>query len=160
MKIRPRLASAALLALTCLAFGSLARASDERLRFDGLYVAPKVKDGVQYFKYLKFYRDGLVIGVSTVGRPKEIQAWFTPGNDNVPKGSYRATGVRISFSLISKAGTVDYVGEVTGNDIKLLKHSEINQNEGQEIYSFVELKAEQTVAADRGENAAPAERQR
>jgi hypothetical protein len=133
---------AVLLAVTCSAFGPLFAAADEHVRFDGLYATSKFQDGVRYSKYLKFLPDGVVMGVSTVGEPKDIQEWFNPKNENVGRGRYRLNGSRIWFSLTSKAGVVDYVGEVIGGDLQLFSHSQINQNEGEETYSFVEAKAE------------------
>jgi hypothetical protein len=139
IKLRARRARlAVLLTLVCAAFAPLLGAADEHVRFDGVYVTSKFQDGVHYFRYLKFHADGIVIGVSTVGEPKDIQEWFTPKNENAGKGRYRLNGGRIWFSLTSKVGVVDYVGDLIGGNIKLFSHSRINQNEGEETYSFVE----------------------
>jgi len=119
-------------------------ATDQLLRYDGVYQTPKFKDGVFYFKYLRFYPDGLVTGVSTPGKPEQIQKWFLPENANISTGKYSVDGNRISFSLKSSAGVVDFSGELAVDQIRLYSRSKINQNEGEEMYSFLTTKTEQT----------------
>jgi hypothetical protein len=76
--------SLALAALGC-SIAQAINATPALLRYDGVYRTSQFKDGVLYYKYLRFYPDGMVIGVSSVGGPEEIQKWFSSSNPRVGK---------------------------------------------------------------------------
>jgi hypothetical protein len=88
-----------------------------------------------YSMYLRFYADGAVIGVSSTGTPAQIRPWFrAPYNDN---GRYLVRGPRISFSLTSPAGRVDYDGVIDGSRLQLLSCSRINGRRSTDFYDRV-----------------------
>jgi hypothetical protein len=86
----------------------------------------EVDDGVKYYRYLRFYPDGTVIGVTSSGTPTDLKRWFhTPYQDT---GTYSLVGSMIKFSLTSPSGTVDYEGGIAGRVLTLNVHSQINDH--------------------------------
>lgn len=104
------------------------------IRLDGFYTCPQ-KD---FTKYLRFYRDGTVVSVSSTGTAKQISGWFTKENSTVSKGRCEVAGSRIEFSARSSEGTVDYAGTIGsgGEELHLHSHSQINGHEAYAVYRF------------------------
>jgi len=58
--------------------------------FNGLYVSKKMDNenaGDDYRSFLKFYKNGTVISVSSSGTPEEVSRWFKQGHQMVSEGS-------------------------------------------------------------------------
>ncbi len=110
-------------------------ASYVRLRFDGLYQSVQRHD---YWRYLRFYDDGLVLSVSSTGpEPSKIARWFSRENkEKNSHGTYSLTGRQIMFAATSTSGTVDYEGTVEGDTMVLKSYSHINGNRGVTQYDF------------------------
>lgn len=111
------------------------------VRVDGVYQSKKISD---YYSYLRFYADGLVIGVSSTGLPVHIAKWFNRGwseKSRESKGIYTVSGSNIKFSLTSSKGTVDHEGEIQGENLVLRSHSHINGYRGVYEYRFAQTDA-------------------
>jgi hypothetical protein len=111
------------------------------VRFDGVYSSKKMEndngDGYKY--YLKFYKSGTVISVSSSGTAEEISKWFKPGHEMVSEGKYEIDEDTISFTVKSKYGSVKYNGKIVSEEkLKLHSKSLINSKESDITYSFVE----------------------
>jgi hypothetical protein len=115
------------------------------LRFDGIYQSERTGD---YWYYLRFYPDGTVIEVSSTGQPNDLRQWFTKEHDGVSTGKVTLKGKRISFSAVSSAGSVDYDGELVGNQLRLHSYCHINEHRSNNLYVFVRWEAEQGAPAD------------
>jgi hypothetical protein len=83
-----------------------------------------VDDGVRFYRYLRFYPDGTVIGVTSSGTPTDLKRWFNKPYEST--GTYSFVGSRIKFSLTSPSGTVDYDGRIVRQVLTLHVHSHIN----------------------------------
>ena len=106
-----------------------------RIRFDGLYQA--AESGVT--SYLRFYRDSIVLSVSSTGNPVQVTQWFNKSNSKVSKGSYSLDDSRLTFSTTSSHGTVDYKGVIEGEKMILDTHSYVNGHRSKKTYSFVKV---------------------
>ena len=124
---------------------------DNPLRTDGVYQStPKIsedprlvyRDGtpvkLKWFTYLRFYDDGLVLGINTVDTPEGIVNSLNPHND-YDTGRYSLACNKIRFSLISREGTVDYTGFVEPERLVLDVDSHITGYKNTEAYTFVPL---------------------
>ena len=96
----------ALLGLSLLAIGVVAFLAIKpwerprptpRVRFDGVYQNKPGYDD-DFFRYIRFFPEGLVIDVSTPGEPHKIIRWFDEHNPNVGKGRYKISGNHIEFT--------------------------------------------------------------
>ena len=125
------------LAILILCGLGIAHSEGAKLRFDGLYQVRKEKEGFTYYKYLRFFADGTVIGVSSVGDPSQIREWFKIGNPNVSAGTVTESGGNIRFQLKSAAGIVRYAGIASINKLTITGTSEIDGSEVTEIYLFM-----------------------
>ena len=121
------------------------------LRYDGLYCGTEKESdkGVAYWSYLRFYPDGIVIEATTEGTPEEIRAWFSREHPSVSLGKVAIRGSHVSFSAVSVDGTVDYSGEIEGDQLKLDSYSHINQYRQKDVYVFIKWNTEQDVPPDR-----------
>lgn len=106
------------------------------LLFDGVYQSNLIDD-VWY--YLRFYPDGTVIHVTSASRPAELEAWFTKEHQGVSVGKVTLEDSRLSFSCVSRSGTVEYVGKISGHRIQLDSHSHINDYRQSIVYKFVKF---------------------
>lgn len=88
-----------------------------------------------FCKYFRFYPDGVVISVTTSGNPNEIKKWFR--RPYVDSGRYRIDGDKISFSVTSPEGTVDYNGVIRGSNLNLDVHSHINGYRSSRVWKWV-----------------------
>lgn len=104
------------------------------LRTDGIYQSKIKTDG--YWYYYKFYKDSLLISVTSEGKPKHIKKWFNQDKEFISKGKYRIKNDSIFFDSKDKNGTVNYKGEIMKNKILLYSESEINGYKKEEIYKF------------------------
>lgn len=88
-----------------------------------------------FCRYIRFYSDGTVIGVTTSGNPREIKPWFRkPYSDS---GNFEIKNRKIKFSLVSPQGKVDYEGVVQGSKLRLNIVSHINGNRSTEEFFWV-----------------------
>ena len=118
------------------------------LRFDGLYVSQShvSTTGTQllYYRYLRFYKDGAVISVSSTGLPHEVASWFSRDNTGTSAGTYTLKNESLVFftSLrVEDEGTiaelrVNYSGTVEEDCLKLHSRSLFNGHETVETYTF------------------------
>jgi hypothetical protein len=107
--------------------------TEPSVKVDGVY---QHKEGGNAY-YLRFFPDGEVISVTSTGTPKEIAKWFNKSSDAVSKGQYTISGPHIKFSSADADGTVDYEGEIKGDELLLKTYSHINGYRGSEEYKFV-----------------------
>ena len=108
------------------------------LRFDGLYASRLPVDPVFVsFSYFRFYEDGTVIESTVSGQRSADLPWFDRSNKTVGQGRYSLTGTSIEFCVRSKAGSVDYWGQIAGDALHLEFLSHINGNRGNDEYSFL-----------------------
>jgi hypothetical protein len=115
------------------------------VRFDGVYISNPSDDKEPYCHYLRFYPKGSVITVSTdcdQSSLSEIQEWFTFKNSGAKaagfsRGRAKIVDNKISFSAVSREGTVSYWGEIENDYIHLKNYSSINKNRSEDSYTFV-----------------------
>ena len=111
------------------------------LRFDGLYQSEKVDD---YWYYLRFHEDGVVLTASSTGTAKDVIRWLKNEKENaksrdIPQGQYETNGDRLVFSSTSSAGTVDYEGTIGKGVLKLNSYSHINRFRATRDYRFAQF---------------------
>jgi hypothetical protein len=110
----------------------------QAVRYDGLYQSEK-EDTAWY--YLRFYKDGTVLSVTSIGTPAQVARWLNKQYQDAGKGAYSIDGDHLKFSETSPSGTVDYDGTIIeGGKLKLNSHSHINDHRGTSTYQFVEQK--------------------
>lgn len=114
-------------------------AAGATLRVGGFYRTTKLAGGNRYYKYIEFFQNGSVIGVSTTGSPSEIRGWFVPGNPNVASGTYVLDGEHISFYLRYASGAVNYTGHVGARGLDLRASGESSVQDGIETYEYIGL---------------------
>lgn len=91
--------------------------------------------------YLRFYDDGRVIHVSSIGSPQDLANWFHWQSDNLSRGMFFIRGQEIALTATSEYGTVAYNGRIISPRSLILDHySFINGHIAHEQgYEFVEL---------------------
>lgn len=120
------------------------------LRYDGLYcyINDFDNNGLKDNFVLRFYEDGVVIGVSIEQRengkeyfPKE--SWFNRETESHNTGNYECVDDKISFTTADENGTVDYDGTIRQNQLVLDVHFNINDydelNREYVFYPFEEI---------------------
>ena len=110
------------------------------LQFDGVYQSEKYDN--QYWHYIRFYEDGIVLTISTAGTPLEIAVWFKKENietGNFSHGEFEVDDNHVVFSATSANGTGDHEGDVQEDTLTLESYSHINENRETRIYTFVKL---------------------
>ena len=106
--------------------------SNLEIRYDGLYC----RFYEDYTSYLRFYKDGTVISVSSTGSPEDLKKWFNAPYEN--SGTYSNVDNIISFETTSSVGTVSYHGKILKDRLVLDRHSYINGKDFKaEEYIFV-----------------------
>lgn len=118
---------------------SFSQSVNADLKYDGVYMSEeKVASDMttRYRSYIRFYPEGDVIVVSSTGRPEDLKKWFSKDHATVSKGKFTIQGNRISFSAVSSKGTVDYSGEIEGDQIRLNYYSHMNQRRDSTTYNF------------------------
>lgn len=99
------------------------------LRFDGLYFADKG----YYHSYMKFSADGTVVD----GHGEGI--WNNPAKVS-SSGRYEIHDSKITFTLHSSQGKVDYEGTIEKHALKLQWYSHINQSRGESVYRLMTVR--------------------
>lgn len=121
--------------------------SEIKLKFDGLYrtdiFLPDNYGEIPYFSYLKFYKNGEVIGASSTSDSSEkVSEWLKlgeGGSKNLSVGKYKIKENKISFTLEYENGRVDYEGIIQDNRIIFDTFSHItNFSENNKIYYFIQ----------------------
>ena len=118
------------------------------LKYDGVYRSGAKNNGLYLnnaknggstpsWHYLRFYPDGDVIAVSSIGQPEDLRNWFNKENPKLSHGKATIQGNRISFSTVLDQETVDYTGVIDGGQIRLDSYSHINQHRETDVVVFV-----------------------
>lgn len=105
----------------------------KKVKTNGVYQSQKTED---YWYYLKFVNDSVVISTSSTGKPKEIESWFKNSFEGISIGKYYMKNDSIFFSTTSKNGTVKYKGIILRNSMQLYSESLINGNTSEKKYKF------------------------
>ena len=108
------------------------------LQFDGLYFTKKnTSDDTNHYRYyLRFYKNGKVIGSASSGEPKDVMKWLNMQTNNLSLGEYVIKKNRISFDLKSELGEVSYKGEIFNKKLNLSSESKINGFKSTNQYKF------------------------
>ena len=126
-------------------------AADARLAIEGGRTVPSVpispltagiyvsSDG-EYTRYLRFYADGGVVGVTASGTPEQVGLWLGREHAAVSKGTFSTTAHHIEFVARTESGAVSYKGILTSPTRLILDvYSHINGNVSRATeYEFVE----------------------
>ncbi len=113
---------------------------DSKLKFNGYYVSSdESKHGVKFKKYLRFYQDKTVLGVSSSGKPSQIKSWFKKGSENLSVGTYTIKNDSLFFNLKSSYGEVIYKGKKTQNELLFFVDSKITNHQSFIKYKFLKL---------------------
>ena len=104
--------------------------------YEGLYISTQLEG--DSWNYIKLYRDGTVMAVTSSGNPKQVNTWFNKSHPAVSKGLYYVQNGTIQFSATSPAGTVDYRGKINKTHLQLHIHSRINGYENDVEYKLIE----------------------
>jgi len=111
------------------------------LRYDGLYFDP-YDDGTAGGTYLRFYPDGVVVSVHSIGAPQKVALWLTREHPNAAKGAYKIQGSKIAFSTTvvfrGKADPPDdFKGSIEDNGATLVLYGQDPKRSRK--YRFIEL---------------------
>lgn len=116
------------------------------VRVDGFYYHEKKNDNNYSTKFLHFNENGTVVGASVSGKridkiAHKVAEWLIPNENGIhSEGHYIIKGRSIKFSLTSETGTIDYEGEIRGeNELFLNVHSHINGYKSSSTYYFYKL---------------------
>ena len=114
------------------------------LRHDGMYI---YKEDL-YHKYLRFYEDGCVISVISLGEPSDVVNWFNRENAEDFKkysvGKYETNDRTVEFFTESESGKVNYNAVIRPDLLHTKSESLINGNKSEYDYKFIswnEIKA-------------------
>lgn len=80
------------------------------------------------WQYLRFYPDGMIICVSSIGTLEDLIKWFDLDAENVSKGIFKFVHKQVDFSCTSSMGTVQYKGIRIGDHWIVESRSYINGN--------------------------------
>ena len=114
------------------------------LHHDGLY---KYESTDNFVYYLRFFDDGTVLSTSfSLGEIEDGEAWQYLSKDNstnsesydeaVSRGDYSLSGSTVKFTTANTSGTVDYTGQIDGDEIRCDVYSHINNGQFSETYVF------------------------
>lgn len=103
------------------------------LRFDGVYQSKSQDSG---WTYLRFFPNGTVIYVHSIGSPDEIRGWFKPGLDGVDTGRFEVNGKQIRIEISPDSDSLRYRGVLEGNRINLSWEYGPNGLHGTEVFSL------------------------
>jgi len=121
-----------------LMIASARKVDAQELRYDGVYQ----EKNDDYCGYLRFYKEGIVISVSsTTSNINKLIKWFNLSNPNPDIGHFEISSQRITFSVTSSTGTVDYAGTIEENRLKLHAYSHINDKSFDDEYKFVKVES-------------------
>jgi hypothetical protein len=117
------------------------------VQYDGLYVSCVASEsgGDKYYSYIRFYEDGLVLDVVSSGTPRQVIKWLHRDAHNQSKGFFATYKdalfkEKIHFATTSQQGVVVYMGEITGDQLKLHSYSHINGYTASQEYKFKALR--------------------
>jgi hypothetical protein len=124
--------------------------ADSRLRYNGVYRSAKAATTTSgnVWKYLRFYSDGTVIEVTSLGEPEQIWKWFSKGHPHISAGKFMIEGNTLSFSTASAQGTVDFNGQIDGDQLHLDIYSHINQFRETSNYVFFKMSESHVLEGD------------
>jgi len=111
------------------------------VRYDGLYFN-HFDDGTLGGEYLRFYPDGTVVSVLSVGAPQKVALWLTREHPNAAKGTYKIQGTKITFSTTrvfrGKADPPDeFKGSIEENGATLILYAQDPKKSRN--YRFIQL---------------------
>ena len=119
------------LVLACFAFASAAQSST--IRFDGVYRAPvqppaswPVKPTKELFLYFRFYPDGSVVSLLSMGTPIEVAKFIRRNLEESGNGTYSISGDRLNFRVTTRHGSTIYSGKVHGDSLALRSYGSIS----------------------------------
>jgi len=107
------------------------------LQFDGVYYCEEE----EYTKYFRFYENGTVIGLTSIGKYNEkiLKNWSYENYDDII-GNYFLKNNSIYFSTYSGNNIIEYVGIINAESMILNSHSNINgKDENNKMYIFKKL---------------------
>ena len=114
---------AAVLCLLIFAAATAPAQAEEPLRYDGVYRSDQVDN---YWYYVRFYRNGTVITMSSTGGFNDIREYFGLGGNYVARGQWMRQGDRVVYNTRSKSGIVKYDGYVLSDGLSMDSESLIN----------------------------------
>lgn len=121
-----------------IALTAMSAHGQSQLSYDGYYHTVDSLSPYRY--YLRFYPDGVVIGVNTAGKPENLLPWFKKENKTPYKGTYTRKDGTLKFKMASEDGEVMYEGTIEpGNRLRLMVTSMINKFTGEEEYYFMKM---------------------
>jgi len=112
------------------------------LRFDGIYQSEEdvgTVDGRTYWKYLRFYRNGTVLGCCMAAGPDACIHLLNRRNESgdLFRGQYKILGSTIRFSTVNSFGTLDYQGVIRNQRIELEYESRSTGAQGIIDFHFI-----------------------
>ena len=111
------------------------------VRYDGLYFN-HFDDGTAGGEYLRFYPDGTVVSVLSIGAPQKVALWLTREHPNAAKGTYKIQRTTITFSTTrvfrGKADPPDeFKGSIEENRATLVLYAQDTKKSRN--YRFIQL---------------------
>ena len=112
------------------------------LRFDGIYQSDKIVgtvDGRTYWKYLRFYRNGTVLGCCMAAGPDACVYLLSRRNESgdLFRGRYKILGGTIRFSTVNSFGTLNYRGVIRDPWLELEYESQTTGARGIIDFHFI-----------------------
>jgi len=114
-------------------------AKNNKLKFNCIYRSKRMTTADKtmfYRRFLRFFEDGTVVGVSATAEGNEISSWFNHNYED--RGVYSIKNNEIHFKLTSPSGSVEYNGKIEDGFIYMHEKSLINGNESDRRYSPIE----------------------
>ncbi len=93
-----------------------------KLLFNGVYQYKNPE--YSHFRYLRFFADGKVVGVSSDGTPEKVAQWLD--HEYEDQGVYTVKNDVVKFVLTSSYGKVSYIGKIVNEAIDIDVVSNIN----------------------------------
>jgi hypothetical protein len=88
------------------------------VQYSGIYVSDEHFDhenDLKYYRYLRFYADGVVLEVTSMGQPHEVVRWFERDNPRVAKGFFATNEEGVThFAVTTEYGVVVFEAEFQG----------------------------------------------
>jgi hypothetical protein len=113
-----------------------AGAAAERIQLAGTYrgILDDGQGAEIGFEYLRFAADGTVTMLSTSA---SLEPWAGDAKMLFRRGTYKASGNVVTFTVSSGGRTVEYAGNIRGNDLVLKWRVESEGRGGAAYFSFV-----------------------
>lgn len=106
------------------------------IQYNGVYQSKKVDN---YYYYLRFYKNNIVIEVSSTGKPRHLKKWFSKKHNDISIGKFVNKNDSIFFNVKSNTGIVKHKGTFINKRLFLKKLSKINGHKDSLYYSFKKL---------------------